>query len=791
MSAPVLGNMAQIGNASGVHIYGSSQADSSAPREPPPRQLPADVPGFVNRDEQLQELDDLIGAGSAGAGPEPGGRPVTMAAILGSAGVGKTALALRWAHRVSGEFPDGQLYVDLRGFGEEPPVRAGVVLDRFLRGLGESAETIPADLDERAARFRSLVAGRRILIVLDNAADVGQVLPLVPGGSDPFVLVTSRNHLRGLAVRHGARRIRLDVFTERHAIELLNRVTTAGDRRDSPEDLAELARLCARLPLALRMAAERAISRCEMGLPELIADLRDESMLWDALSTDDGPDGETVRTVFAWSYRNLPPDAARVFRALGLHRGPDISLPVAAAAAGLPVLAARRSLDILIGSFLVGSERSGRYQLHDLLRAYALDQARAVDPADDRRETVGRIARWYIATAFHASQLLVPGRELALDEPVLTGAEPASFSSRAEAFGWFDAERPNLVANARSAGEEGLPRQAWELAMVLGPLHSNYFTFDDWSVLSELAVTAAEEIGDPAALASALDNRGLFLLRRGALDDAKTALSRALAIQTDIGDERGALQSLNSLGLVCLRTRSLTEAIAYFTDIIDRARAAGESRREGAARSNLGYALLDFGDVARAMEILAPLPEWFARRDDQLNVGTAHYLMAWGHRLRGDYPAALESIDAALRIAEDAGNRVWEASWLIEAVRVRLAMADPAAAMRYCQTAAALHRQLKDPGREATALDCEGEVRRAMGKPEEASAFHREAARMHHRLGDDWQEALALIHLADCEAVLGHADDSRADAARALALIERYTDDRAAELKDGLRRGLA
>jgi hypothetical protein len=249
--ARIRGDIVQARDVSGgVHFHGV-HGEPSGPRIVP-RQLPADVRLFVNRQAELRTLTRLTGTAE---GTRARDASAAVVVITGSAGVGKTALALHWAHRVRDRFPDGELYANLRGFDEGPPVGADVVLDRFLRDLGVSAEAIPANLDERAALFRSLTAGRRILIVLDNAAEIGQVRPLIPGGTGPFVIVTSRNQLAGLAVRDGARRIRLDIFQESDAVALLRRVTQSGGRRDAPADMTELARLCARLPLALRVAA--------------------------------------------------------------------------------------------------------------------------------------------------------------------------------------------------------------------------------------------------------------------------------------------------------------------------------------------------------------------------------------------------------------------------------------------------------------------------------------------------------------------------------------------------------
>jgi tetratricopeptide (TPR) repeat protein len=745
--------------------------------------LPADVSAFVNRRTELRRLGRLLtGAGERRAAQSPR-LPAAVVVITGSAGVGKTALALHWAHRIRGQFPDGELYANLRGFDEGPAVTAEAVLDRFLRDLGVEASSIPADLDGRAALFRSRIASRRVLIVLDNVADIRQVRPLIPGSPGPLVVITSRNQLAGLAIRDGAQRIRLDIFQESDAVALVRQVTRTGGRRDAPADLLELAQLCARLPLALRVAAEHAISRPTMQLAELIADLRDDSLLWDALSVGDGPHSEGVRTVFAWSYRDLPEGAARMFRALGLHQGPDISLSTAAVALGVPERSARRALDILLGAFLIQSSRSHRYELHDLLRAYALDQARATDAEALRRDTIDRILRWYITGASQAAGLLSPGDRFQVDVAPPEGPAPLALATPAAAFEWFDVERPNLVANARAALQAGLPRRAWELSMVLNPIHAQHFTFDDWDVHSALAVTAAETMADLTALAAALDIRGRFLFRRRALDEAKATHARALAVREELGDQQGTCRSLNALGLICLRTRELTQAVVHFTDTAERARHAHDAHWEGLGRMNRAEAQLDAADVASALETIRPLPQFFADRGDPAYEGNALWLLAWAERLAGNLAAAQAAIDHALRIAEQASNRMWEAWWLVEAARAHLAAGELTQAMNCCRMAASLERQIGDHSREATALDVAGEVLLATGNAQEAAGFHREAARMHHETGDRWQEALAVLHLAGCEQVLGHAEASREQFAASLALLQPFPDTRAAELR--------
>jgi tetratricopeptide (TPR) repeat protein len=664
-------------------------------------------------------------------------------------------------------------------------------MDRFLRDLGVAPDAIPIDLDERAALFRSLVADRDVLIVLDNAADIGQVRPLIPGSRGPFVIITSRNQLSGLSVRDGARRIRLDIFAESDAVGLLRRVTRTGGRRDAPTELMELARLCARLPLALRVAAEHAVSRPTMRLAELISDMRDDSMLWDALSTGEGPHGEAVRAVFTWSYRDLSPEAARMFRVLGLHNGPDVSLPAAAAACGVPVRTARRALDILLGAYLIEAPRPGRYQLHDLLRAYALDQARAIDPEADRRDTVDRALRWYIATAEHACEFLAPGALFERESQPVNGLEPLSFETAAAALEWFDTERPNFIAATRTALESSLPRRAWELAMALSLIHADYFTFDDWSVLSELAIAAAEELGDEKAMAAALNNRGSFFFRRGRPEEAKATHSLALAIRRRLGDQPGIIVSLNALGLIEVQARELQSAVACFEAATDRARDVGDAWWGAVAGSNLAGAQLELGRAREVLESVGSLQRFFADRGESLGEGNALWLLSRAHRLLGDPVSALTAISAALRVAEDAGNRMSEGFWLIEAARVHLALGDTGEAMRCCRMAASLQRQIGDHSREAMALDVTGEVFLAMGSAEDASAFHREAARMHRQLGDRWQEALASVHLADAEAAADQHDASREATAHALSLLQEFTDDQAVQLKDGLQSRLA
>ncbi|MEN3361274.1 MAG: hypothetical protein V7637_5256 [Mycobacteriales bacterium] len=346
-----------------------------------PAQLPADVNAFTGRADELAELDGLLADAEQ---PEVAGEPtaVMIAAVSGTAGVGKTALAVRWAHRTRARFPDGQLYVDLRGYDPEQPMPAGDALAGFLTALGVAGDEIPATVDDRAARFRTEVSSRRLLVMLDNAATVDQVRPLLPGAPSCFVIVTSRDSLAGLIARHGAHRLDVDLLPAPDALSLLRRLLGARVVAE-PAAAATLAEQCARLPLALRVAAELAASRPSTPLGQIVSDLADNRHRLDLL--DAGGDRHTaVRAVFSWSYRHLPAQAARAFRLLGLYHGPDLDTQIAAALTDTSLDSARQLLDLLARAHLIQPARRypadpGRYGMHDLLRAYATQLASAED----------------------------------------------------------------------------------------------------------------------------------------------------------------------------------------------------------------------------------------------------------------------------------------------------------------------------------------------------------------------------------------------------------------------------
>uniref|UniRef100_UPI000B18467C ATP-binding protein n=1 Tax=Streptomyces specialis TaxID=498367 RepID=UPI000B18467C len=381
--------------AGGVHVH------RGVPKLPRPRQVPREVTHFTGREAELSRLDAL--AGSAGTR----GSAVVISAIAGTGGIGKTSLAVHWAHRVHDQFPDGTLYVNLRGYDSSPPLTAHHALDAFLRALDVPSERIPPDTEAAAGLYRSLLAGRRMLVVLDNAAEPGQIRPLLPGEPGCLVLVTSRSRLSGLVAREGAHRLTLDVLAPDEACALLNDIIGPQRSWQEPAAIAELARRCACLPLALRIAGERVASRPHLAVADFVRELTDQHQELDALTTDDD-EAAAVRTVFSWSYHALPDGTARVFRLLGLHPGPTISVEAAAALTGTTVTQTRRQLDRLIGVHLLTESEPDRYQFHDLLRAYAAEQATADEPEAGREAATQRLFDWYLHTTHAALYAYYP-----------------------------------------------------------------------------------------------------------------------------------------------------------------------------------------------------------------------------------------------------------------------------------------------------------------------------------------------------------------------------------------------
>ena len=541
----------------------NQRASESATHATVPRQLPTAVPYFAGRASELAVLDRMLDdACQAAAG-------VVISAIGGTAGVGKTALALHWAHRVASRFPDGQLYANLRGFDPSGrPAEPADVLRAFLDALGVHHDRIHADTEGLAALFRSLLADRTMLVLLDNAADVAQVRPLLPASPRCLVIVTSRRELSALAAREGARLLSLDVLTEAEAAELLTARLGVDRATAEPDAVTELATLCARLPLALSVVVARAAAHPHLPLKALARELTELRGRLDAL--DIGDPAANVRTVFSLSYRHLPEAAARMFRLLGLHPGPDISAPAAATLAKVTLASARAALRDLTRASLIIENVPERYTFHDLLRAYAAEQAAdAADTADGgEADATRRMLDHYLHTAHLAHLVLYPGRELISLPAAADGVIPETFGGKAAALDWLEAEYQVLLKIVDLAADAGLDDHAWRLPVVLWTYHNVCGHWHDGARLHRAALEAARHRGDQGGQAFALRGLGSFAMCIGTYAEAHRYLSAAQSTFRALGDDLGLARTEVIMGQTLEYEGRYAEALSVINDAL-------------------------------------------------------------------------------------------------------------------------------------------------------------------------------------------------------------------------------
>ena len=755
----------------GVHFHRRDRPPARAPRH-----LPGDVRGFVNRSDELSRLDTWL----TDEGRERD--VIALVVIAGTAGVGKTALALRWAHRARDNFPDGELYVNLRGYDPGLAVTPEHALDRFLRALDIPQSGIPNDPEAKAALYRSLLADRQMLVVLDNAASVGQVRPLLPGTADSLVLVTSRSRLSGLVARDGARRLTLELLSESESVELFQAITADYRANDDPAEIAELARLCARLPLALRIAAERAASRPWMPLTQLIQDLRDESALWDALSAEVGEEADAVRTVFAWSYRALPEGGARMFRLLGLHPGPEFGVSAAAALAELSVSDARHQLDVLVGAHLLEQTTPDRYQFHDLLRAYATDQAHNEESLDDQYAALRRVLTWYLHSAHAAGVAMQRFNRRITPDPAHLAVAPPVFSDFLDGSRWYESEWDNLIASAQAAVKAEMHRIAWQLTLEIRPYFNHSASFEDRLIALGIALDSARRDGSKLGEAEALFSLAGTYSMLDRFEDSVRSHQAALAIRRETRDTSGEAMSLNNLGLSYLRARRFGEAQTHFEQAHTLFRELADVRRESYALFNLGEAYLGFGQVDEAAEVVHRSLEISRETGDRHSESVGLVIMAKVLAGSGEMEEALRAGQDALSIVRDRDDPRNEGWVLLEFGMIQRRAGRFAEALVSYQRATALHRTLADPGREANALDGTGAVLRELGRADEAVDFHRRAVAAHREHNHKWDLATALDNLATALTRTNQSDEAVRCWREAVTLLTDYSDPEATSL---------
>lgn len=660
---------------------------------PPPAQLPADVAGFVGRAVELKELDGLL--------PEGDQTGVVVGLLSGGAGAGKTSLAVRWAHQVADRFADGQLYVDLRGWSAQTPMRPIDALAGFLAALGVNPERVPPDEAQAAALFRSLVAHRQLLVVLDNAASAAQVRPLLPAGAGSLVLVTSRNRLDGLVASTGAQRIDLDVLPPADAVE----VVTTGLGAEAG-DVEALAAACAYLPLALRITVANVLSDPARGVAGYLAELSGRDPM-PALEVDDDPE-TAVRTAFDRSYQRLADAAQRVFRLIGRAPGTDLGVAAAAALAGTSEAEVARLLRVLTAAHLVQEHVPGRYTCHDLLRAFAGELARADQDAEN---CVQLLLDWYLRSADNAVHAVDPIIARVAHPPLPDGAsEPFAPADYATARSWLDAERQNLIAAVRGAADAGSPDVGWRLGYVLRGYFHLIRQVVAWADVAQAAMAAADVTGTPLARASALANLSHMHQCAGDLARSIDLAEEALPLVRQVGWVDGELVVLSKLAIAHQHVGRLPVAADHHRRLLD---LLSDERKHDAAVTldNLGTVSELMGRLADAVDYSSLALDIYRRHGDDVGIALASFNVGTAEHQRGHFAAAGSYLATALSVSRRLKYRLGETLALLATARLHR---DAGRLIEATETANEAVAQAADTGdriREVRALNARGSIR--------------------------------------------------------------------------------
>jgi DNA-binding SARP family transcriptional activator len=673
----------------------SAGVAGKAPARVVPRELPAPPRHFTGRAVELAALTRLLDQGGSG-----GHRTVVISAIDGTAGVGKTTLALRWAHQVAHSFPDGQLYVNLRGFDPAlPPMPAAEAIRLALDALGVPAGRIPASLDAQAGLYRSVLAGKKVLIVADNAADPDQVRPLLPGSPGCLVIVTSRSTLAGLVATDGAVPMSLDVLTSAEARDLLARIVGAGRVAAEPEAAGRLIEACSCLPLALAIAAARAATRPRQTLAAVAAELADAAGRLDALQSDGDP-GASVRAALASSYRYLSAETARMLRLLVVHPGPDISLSAAAGLAGVPGQQAARQLAELADASLVSRHGADRYTLHDLVRLYAAEQAQRVDGGTERQAAMDRMLDHYLHTGYAAALLIRPGRTPIAIDAASPGAGPEQPADSGAAESWYEAEHRVLIAVIGSAFAAGQDARAWKIAWTLDDYLGLRGHWHDRLAVQTIALAAAGRLGELSMQASShvfLAENAAWLSR---YDDAESHYGQGLALCRQAGNRVLQAQAHLGLGGLLHQQGHYGRAADHARQALELYTAEGHLNGQANALNGLGWNLAQLGDYEQALvhcrQALALCRKAGGRHIEAITLDSLGY----AHHQLGQHAEATDCFQQALDIARQIGFRHQQADSLSHLGDTFQAAGDLQSARTAWQEALAILDDLQHPDAE-------------------------------------------------------------------------------------------
>ncbi|HCT80473.1 MAG TPA: hypothetical protein DGT23_28700 [Micromonosporaceae bacterium] len=621
----------------------------------PPRQLPATIRHLVGRAAELRRLSALADAAVASGG--------VIAAIDGTAGVGKTTLAVHWAHRVASRFPDGQLYVDLRGFHPDgTPTEPSSAVRSFLSALNVAPQRVPADLDAQAALYRSRLAGQRMLVVLDNASDAEQVRPLLPGSSGCLVVVTSRNQLTGLCASEGAHSLTLGLLSTVESQKLLAARLGADRVNSDPAAVDEIIDLCARLPLALAIAAARAVKRPAMPLADIAADMRDTPGRLDPFHTADP--GTDIRAVFSWSQRQLSPAAARMFRLLGLHPGPDISLAAASSLIGKPLNDTRLVLIELCEAHLITEHTHGRFTVHDLLRAHAAEQVHRIEPGDQLRAAKHRLIDHYLHNAYAADRLMNPHR----DPIALSSAQPGTvlhnFASDFDALEWLTTEHHCLLTAIEHAALTGWATQTWQLGWVFAHYLYRRGYWLDHVTTGRAAAAAAQRIGNTEAQALTSVNLARAHLQLCDFDPAQDQLLNAINLTEKAGDKALQAEAHHILSWVHDLKGCHTEALTHAQHGLTLFQAADHLTGQARALNTIGWLHAQQGNHHQALTFCEPALQLHQKLGNAEGQAATWHSIGYAHHHLGNHQLALTCYQHALTLFRELQNRYFEGNTL-------------------------------------------------------------------------------------------------------------------------------
>ncbi|MEU4806400.1 tetratricopeptide repeat protein [Actinosynnema sp. NPDC023587] len=630
-----------------VALVGHAQARSGSGTRARPAELPHS-PRLVGRTALLDALDKVLTTPNDGHSPR-------VIALDGQAGVGKTTVALAWAHHAKAAYPDGALFVDLRGYAADgDPANPDHVLEHMLKVLGVPSTDVPVGVDWKAALLRTVLSGTRTLLLLDNAADIEQVRSFIPAEPGCLVIVTSRRRLSGLAVRHGAHTLTVEKFDESEAVALLRDVVGA-ERVDLDLDAAHrIIRSCGGLPLAVRVAAERVAASRHLTLAGLADELSGESRRLDVLTLHDI--GTAVRAVFSWSFRALEPAAARTFRLLSLHPDRDFGVGAASALTGYPMPETTRLLDTLTGVHLLHEVGHRRYRFHDLIRDYAVERVSAEETIDDTVGAVRTLASWYLRTMAAANEAMSPNRPQAAIPDTTEPAEPLVFATVHDAVRWVEAELANLAAMTRQAATLGIHDLAFGFPVVLGYYLYWRRPWHLWVGPMETGLAEARRLGDTAAQASLLNNLATAYLDLHRVRDAHDSFAEAMRLRVHDGDRLGQVWSGIGIGRALQSEGDHIGAHEHYLTVQALCAELGDRWGWAMATAYVGDARRALGDHDAALEALQQSHAVMRRLDDPQSQSCALGKISDVHRDRGDQAARLAYLQQALAASSGAAD---------------------------------------------------------------------------------------------------------------------------------------